>query len=154
VSLASGAAVFRRLEEELGQIDTEAILLAGTDGLRRVGITRQKASYCVGVASAITEGRLDLDRVGLISIKEARLELRQIRGVGPWTSDVYLLMAVRHRDIWPEGDVALHTALQKLGGLSHRPSVDEAAAYAERWTPWRAVAARILWHGYLCGLLR
>ena len=154
VSLASGAAIFGRLEQRVGDVTVESILALGESGLRGIGITRQKASYCVAVVESLTDGSLDLDWVSTLPDARANDELRRVKGIGHWTADCYLLMALGRPDVWPKGDVALHTALQHLDGLSKRPTSDEAAERALRWRPWRAVAARILWHGYLQGTLR
>jgi DNA-3-methyladenine glycosylase II len=153
VSLASARAVYCRLEDHLGRITPQAITECGVTGLRHLGVTRQKAAYCCEVAERIRTGDLNLRRVARAPVLTARLELQRIKGIGPWTADIYLLMALRRPDVWPTGDVALLTALQHLRGLPHRPTVDEAAEHAGRWAPWRAVAARILWHGYLAGSL-
>ena len=78
-----------------------------------------------------------------------RSALTQIKGIGPWTADIYLLMALRRPDIWPSGDLALAVAAQSIKGLAARPMSDELQAIGESWRPWRAVAARLLWHHYL-----
>lgn len=153
VSLASGRAMYRRLEAHVGGVTADTIMTSGADGLRRIGVTRQKAGYILDVARRIAAGDLDLRRVARAPVESARLELQQASGIGPWTADVYLLMALRRPDIWPTGDLALLTALQHARHLPRRPSVEEAAEHARRWTPWRAVAARILWSGYLAGSL-
>jgi DNA-3-methyladenine glycosylase II len=154
VSLASGRAVYRRMHDALGEVTAEAIVRYGVRGLRRLGVTRQKATYCVAITEAIAGGDLSLRRVARAPVDAARAELQRINGIGPWTADIYLLMALRRPDIWPTGDIALLTALQRLRRLPRRPTVEEAAGLAIRWSPWRAVAARILWHGYLAGSLR
>lgn len=153
VSLASGRAVYRRLEDHLGDVTAEAITQCGAADLRRLGLTRQKAAYCVAVAEQIAIGELNLRRVARATAIAAQLELQRVKGIGPWTADVYLLMALRRPDVWPTGDIALLTALQHARQLPRRPTVEEAAEHALRWTPWRAVAARILWYGYLAGSL-
>jgi len=154
VSLASGQAIFRRLENHLGEVTPEAIILCGVSDLRRLGLTRQKAAYCVAVAEQVRSGALSLRRVARAPVVTARQQLQRVKGIGPWTADVYLLMALRRPDVWPTGDVALLNALQHLRGLPRQPTVAEAAKEALSWAPWRAVAARILWHGYLSGDLR
>jgi DNA-3-methyladenine glycosylase II len=153
VSLASARAVFDRVEHALGAVTVETITESGVDGLRRLGVTRQKAAYCWEVAGRMRTGDLDLRRVARATVPAARAELMRVTGIGPWTADIYLLMVLRRPDIWPTGDVALLTALQHLRGLRRRPTVEQAAVHARRWSPWRAVAARILWHGYLAGSL-
>ena len=153
VSLASGRAIYHRLEDHVGEVTAEAITQCEAADLRRLGLTRQKAAYCIGVAEHIAIGDLNLRRVARAPVVTARLELQRVKGIGPWTADIYLLMALGRPDVWPTGDIALLTALQHVRQLPQRPTVEEAAEHALRWTPWRAVAARILWHGYLAGSL-
>lgn len=154
VSLASGRATYNRLESSIGVPTPEKLLDAGVAGLRRLGITRQKARYCVELAGSISDGILDLSRVSRAPDAEAREELMRVKGIGPWTADIYLLMALRRPDVWPTGDIALHTGIQVLKRLRERPASGKAAHIAQRWSPWRSVAARIVWHGYLEGSLR
>jgi DNA-3-methyladenine glycosylase II len=154
VSLASARAVYRRLEQTLGHVTCEKIAQCGPTGLRRLGFTRQKAAYCCGLGESIAAGTLNLRRVARASVEAGRAELMRVPGVGPWTADIYMLMVLRRPDVWPTGDIALLTALQHLRRLPRRPSVEHAAEHARRWMPWRAVAARILWHGYLAGSLK
>ena len=137
----------------MGDVTSEAIIRCGLAGLRRLGFTRQKAAYCFALAERITTGALSLRRVARAPVATARAELMEVPGIGPWTADIYLLMVLRRPDIWPTGDIALLTALQTLRRLPRRPTVEEAAAEAAGWAPWRAVAARVLWHGYLSGSL-
>lgn len=153
VSLASGRAIYRRIERKLGRVNVSNIVEAGVSDLRALGVTRQKAGYCVEVAVAVEAGRLDFRRLSRSDDEQARDELMAIKGIGPWTAHVYLLMALRRPDIWPPGDVALLTAFQHLRKLKQRPSNEHAIREAEQWRPWRAVAVRILWHGYLSGSL-
>src|SRR6185436_6236721 len=105
-----------------------------------------KAGYCRGLARAVLDGELDLQSLVALDAAEARAALLRIKGIGPWTADIYLLMALLHPDIWPAGDLALAVAYQKLRQLPTRPTTPELAAIAETWRPWRAVAARLLWH--------
>ncbi len=78
-----------------------------------------------------------------------RAELTALKGIGPWTAEVYLLMVLRRPDAWPIHDIALATAAQQVKRLATRPTPDELASLAEPWRPWRAAAARLLWHHYL-----
>jgi DNA-3-methyladenine glycosylase II len=153
VSLASARSVYRRLERAVGEVTHETIATLGVAGLRRLGVTRQKAAYCVGMAKRVASGKLDLQRVARAPAEAARAELMRVKGIGPWSADIYLLMVLRRPDIWPTGDIALLTALQHLRRLRRRPTVEQAEEQARRWAPWRAVAARVLWHGYLEGSL-
>jgi DNA-3-methyladenine glycosylase II len=149
VSLESASATFAKLERLLGHVEPEAFLMLDDASLRAVGFSRQKATYARGVAQAIAAGTLDLMALDVAPDDEVRGALVSIRGVGRWTADVYLLFALRRADAWPSGDLALAKAVQELWGLEALPTWNELDAWAERWRPWRAVAARFLWHAYL-----
>jgi DNA-3-methyladenine glycosylase II len=150
VSLASGAALYRRLEQRIpGGVSPRAVLAAGPDGLRALGVTRQKSAYLVALADRLDSGRLALRVVARAPDADAAALLQQVPGIGPWTARIYLLMALRRPDVWPVGDLALHKALVGLRGLPRLPTSEEAERLAAAWSPYRAVAARILWHGYL-----
>ena len=149
VSLASARAIYHRLAAAVEQVRPENILALGTVGLQGLGLTRQKASYACGLALQVLEGQLALDRLGRYDDDEAREHLMRVRGIGLWTANIYLLMALRRPDIWPSGDLALHKALGRLDGTGRVPSSGEAEQLAARWRPLRAVAARILWQAYL-----
>jgi DNA-3-methyladenine glycosylase II len=149
VSLASARALYLRLEAARGAVSPMTIADIGVTGLQELGVTRQKASYAVGIAEAVVDGRLPLARLSRYPDDEARALLIAVRGIGPWTADIYLLMALRRPDIWPPGDLALHKALTRLHRREGLVSLVEAERLAERWRPYRAVAARILWHAYL-----
>ena len=149
VSLASGRAAFKRLTQEADRITPAHVLGLGRDRLRDLGLTRQKARYTVELAAAVSDGRIDLRRVGRQDDEEARDTLMTVPGIGPWTANIYLLMALRRRDVWPLADLALRKAVQDLRGLRRAPSDDALQTFAERWRPYRSVAARILWHYYL-----
>lgn len=153
VSLVSARAVYRRLCETSdvrgGRLSARHVVALGEDGLRRVGFTRQKASYVHDVAQDMIAGRLRLGSIDRLPGTEARAALLAIRGVGPWTADVYRLVALRELDVWPHGDVALADAAHRLLKWPARPAQDALTAHASQWAPWRSVAARLLWHGYL-----
>jgi len=147
VSLVSARAMFERLKSNIAPFTAEGFIAAGEAYLRSLGVTRQKAHYCVQVADAFTNGRLD--KIGRMHDEDAHAALVNIKGVGPWTANIYLLMALRRPDIWPDGDVALATAVGKLRQMNQRPSFAELAKIAEAWRPFRSVAARMLWQYYL-----
>jgi DNA-3-methyladenine glycosylase II len=150
VSLASARALHSRLSKHLqGGWTTAAILRQGTTGLIERGVTRQKAGYLLALAERIERGELVLANLSRASDEDAQRRLIACHGVGPWTAGVYLLMALRRPDVWPPGDLALQKALSRLLGLERTLTNDEALACASQWAPYRAVAARILWCGYL-----
>ena len=149
VSLASGRATFGRLRDAWGEVTAERFATLTTAQIRSAGVTRQKTSYCLGIARQIVDGTLDLRRLGRAADDAARRRLVEIRGIGPWTADIYLLMALGRPDVWPDGDLALATAAHQVKRLRLRPDTERLRRLATSWAPWRAVAARILWHHYL-----
>ena len=152
VSLASAKAAFDKLVDSLnGNLTPEKFLQFSDMGLRKIGFSRQKASYVRYLARGITSGDFDLNAVANMSDDDARTELMRIRGVGRWTADIYLLMALCRPDIFPSEDLALILALQKAKNLPDKPTEEEMTAFSENWKPYRAVAARILWNYYLNG---
>ncbi len=117
--------------------------------LRGLGVTRQKSSYLIHLSSLIIAGQLHLKKLSRMSDLNARAALMQVKGIGTWSADVYLLMAMRRADVWPAGDLALAVAAKDLFNLEKRPSPEELDQLAEKWRPNRAVAARMLWQYYL-----
>ena len=149
VSLASAKAAYNKLEEALGEVTPERLLSLEDDELKTIGFSRQKSRYCRGLAQAIVDGEFDIAGLRRLSDDEAKRELMSLKGVGRWTADIYLLMALRRPDVWPSGDLALAKAAQQVKNLPATPDYDRLDAMAEDWKPWRAVAAQILWHHYL-----
>ncbi len=149
VSLASGRATMRRIERAFGKICPRSLAQAGEDGLRLAGVTRQKARYCALLAEASRRGDLDLRAISRAPDQEAMDMLIRFKGIGRWTAEVYLLMALLRPDVWPAGDLALAKAVQRLYRLPERPREDAMRGFAEPWRPFRAVAARLLWKDYL-----
>ena len=149
VSLASADAMYRRLTEKIEPLTADTVFAAGAPFLRSFGITRQKATYFINVALAIQSGVLDLEKLGQLSDETAIEKLTCVKGIGPWTAKIYLLMALRRPDVWPAGDVALATAVKNLRGWQERPAQSELTEIAKAWRPYRATAARMLWHYYL-----
>ena len=152
VSLASADAMYRRLSSAIQPITPENVIAAGALYLRSFGVTRQKAAYFINLAEAIQSGALDLHALGKVSDEAAIDQLVAVKGVGPWTAKIYLLMVLRRPDVWPVGDVALATAVKNLRGWQSRPTQPELTEIAKSWRPHRATAARMLWHYYLSGM--
>ncbi len=154
VSLASAQAAFDRLEAAIGKGAKGEVLpstfLALDDGeLKAIGFSRQKAGYARHLALAIDEKSFELALLAEMPDQEVRAELLKLKGIGNWTADIYLIMVLRRPDVWPHGDIALATSLAETHQLAARPSFEELDQFAERWRPWRAVAARFLWLAYL-----
>jgi DNA-3-methyladenine glycosylase II len=149
VSLASARAAFDKLELALGTIQPRDFLTLDDATLKRIGFSRQKARSCRELARVIDDRELDLEALRRLTDDEVRAALESVTGIGPWTSGIYLLMALRRPDVWPAGDLALAAAVRDLKGLAERPTESELLETAEHWRPWRSVAARILWNHYL-----
>jgi len=151
VSLASARAAVDRLGQALSPLTPEGFLTLDDETLRRIGFSRQKSAYCRGLAEQLVLGRLDLEALERLDDEAAREALMQIKGIGAWTADIYLLMALCRPDIWPSGDLALAAAVREVKKLPGRPNPAELEEIGRAWRPWRAVAARLLWHYYLSG---
>jgi DNA-3-methyladenine glycosylase II len=150
VSLASAKAACDKLTAASGgALVPAAVLALDDDAMRGCGISRQKTRYIRELARAVESGALRLDRLSRADDDTVRDALTAITGIGHWTADIYLMMALGRPDVWPVGDLALQVAAQAVKGLDARPAPDALVALGEAWRPWRAVAARILWHYYL-----
>jgi len=149
VSLASAKAAHNKLLEIATPLTPKRFLKLDDVALRAAGFSRQKTGYGRGLAQSIVDGVLDLDALGAMDDASVRSELIKIKGIGRWTADIYLLMVLRRPDIWPVGDLALAVAAQKVKRLRTRPTQERLDKMSIQWKPWRAVAARILWHYYL-----
>ena len=148
VSLASAQAAFDRLSAALGTVEPVSLLTLSDEQLRAIGFSRQKAGYARELAAALADG-FDLATLERLPDDDVRAALMFHKGIGRWTADIYLTMCLLRPDIWPQGDLALATSARELFELDQRPNNSELAAMADRWHPYRAVAARILWHDYL-----
>ncbi|MGH2374194.1 MAG: DNA-3-methyladenine glycosylase family protein [bacterium] len=149
VSLSSAKAAFRRLQSGAGRVSAERLSRLSARRITTFGITRQKAEFIHGLATAIGAGHLRLRSLSRSDDLSVRGTLSRIKGIGPWTADIYLVMALRRPDVWPDRDLALVKSLRNLKRLRSDPSPDVVRRIAAAWVPWRAVAARIVWHSYL-----
>ena len=147
VSLISARAMFDRLKRNVDPFTPAHFIDRGELYLRSLGMTRQKAHYAIQVAESFHHGHLKW--ISRLSDDDAHARLTSIKGVGPWTANIYLLMALRRQDIWPDGDIALASAAMRIRKMKQRPSHIELSRMAERWRPYRSVAARMLWQYYL-----
>lgn len=148
VSVAAAASMWRKLEALLGpDTPADALLAADFDALRACGLSRQKQGYARSLCELVASGALDLD--SLPEDDEAAIaQLIQIKGIGRWSAEIYLLFAEGRRDIWPAGDLAVQAGLHKLLGLDERPSEKRTRELAEAWRPHRGAAAIFTWHCY------
>ena len=148
VSLASAKACYDKLAATLGHVTPETVLTLSDAELKTVGFSRQKTSYARHLSEALICRHIDLDSLVDLPDAEVKAVLMSLKGIGEWTSDIYLLMALLRPDVMPKGDIALHSAYHKLTG-EKRPTSNEFIKIAEQWRPYRSVAARLLWHFYL-----
>jgi DNA-3-methyladenine glycosylase II len=149
VSLESGAAMFHRLGTLLGKVTPATVAAVGEEGLRGIGVTRQKTRFLLDLAVLTLDGGFDLEALDRLQVEEARHALLALRGIGPWTADVYLLSALRHPDVFPVSDRALQVGMAQVLGLGSIPGTLELEMLARPWAPVRAAAARLIWHAYL-----
>ena len=149
VSLASAKAVYRKLERNIKPFTPIRFKELGIAYLKSLGVTRQKSSYCINIAVAILDDKLDLKSLNKMNDDNAKEILIRIKGIGSWTADIYLLMALRRSDIWPAGDIALASSMRKIKRLRSYPAYEKQIKIAEKWQPYRSVAARMLWQHYI-----
>lgn len=148
VSVASAAAVWRRLETELGLgCAPDALVERDFDALRACGLSRQKQGYARSLADLILSGELDLTALPADD-EEAIAQLTKIKGIGRWSAEIYLLFAEGRPDIWPAGDLAVQIEVGRILGLPERPSEKLTRQLAEAWRPHRGAAAVMAWHHY------
>jgi DNA-3-methyladenine glycosylase II len=149
VSLASAKATYQRVLATITPLTPDRFLALEDTALKTIGFSRQKLATCQRLAEAIVERRLDLSALGMLDDFAVRSELTKIKGIGRWTADIYLLLALSRADTWPSGDLGLALAVQEVKGLTARPTPNELDALSMIWQPWRAVATRLFWHYYL-----
>ncbi len=149
VSLESGAAVHKRLGELVGAVTPDRIAGFEDSDLRAIGFTRQKAGYVIGLARALVGGDLDLAKLRALDFADASSVLQEIRGIGRWTAEAYLLAAERLPDVFPVTDRALQVGTGEVLSMKTVPTPDELEILSLPWRPIRSVAARLIWHAYL-----
>jgi DNA-3-methyladenine glycosylase II len=146
VSLQSANAHFHKLNTYLPAFTPEEIVKLTNEEMRNCQISRQKSKYLRELSLAILEGKIDLDSFVELPDSEVRQQLKGIKGIGDWTTDIYLMFCLQAKDIFPSGDIAVINTIKELTGAVTK---DEIAAYAEKWKPYRSLASYFLWHYYL-----
>ena len=149
VSRASAEAIWGRITAASdGPLSAETYLALDADVVAGLGLSRAKASTLALAARAVVSGALDLSAITGLEGPEAVARLTALKGIGPWTAEVYLMFCGGHADIFPAGDVALRAAVGDAFGHEARPDIRQVAEIAEAWRPWRSVAARLFWAHY------
>ena len=148
VSTASANAIHRRFLDHFPTPDAAEILAASEDDLRGCGLSAPKIRTLRAVCDAVATGALDFAALPRMEAHEAHAALIAIKGIGPWTADIFLLFSLGHPDAWPVGDLALQEAAKLALNLRTRPDAARLEKLGERWRPWRGAAARLLWAYY------
>ncbi len=149
VSLASAKAAFDRLRLARPDLSPASFLSLDEVELRQIGFSRQKAGYCRGVAQAVLAGDLDLDGLTALDDDSARTVLVQLKGIGVWTADIYLLLALGRADLWPVQDLGLIGGVRRVYDLPQPPTHEALLELGQRFRPYRSAATRLFWHCYL-----
>jgi DNA-3-methyladenine glycosylase II len=148
LSVASANAIWGRLGARVQPFTATSLLAIPDAELRRAGLSAVKIATLRRLAEAIASGSLDLDALGEAPEAAIHERLTQIKGIGPWSADIYILFCLGRADAWSPGDLALQHAVRDALGLDDRPSSKSMVDIAEAWRPWRSVAARLLWSYY------
>ncbi len=148
VSTASAAAIFGRLRARVAEFDAAAMMAVSDEDLRACGLSASKLKTIRALAEAQIAGALDFAALAHADAEVAHAALCALRGIGPWTADVFLLFCLGHADAWPAGDLALQEAAKMALDLDARPDSKGMIAIGERWRPLRGVAAQCLWAYY------
>jgi DNA-3-methyladenine glycosylase II len=146
ISNQAAGAIWARLRAVPGALTPEGLLALDEAALRLAGLSRPKVAHARALAHAFAEGRLEVTRLAALGDEAAVAEIVAVRGLGRWTAEVYLLFALGRADVFPTGDLALAASLAHLKGLPNRPTPAALRELTEPWRPWRALAARLLWH--------
>ena len=148
LSTASAAAIWKRVAERVRPLGAAAMLAESDDGLRAAGLSGPKIRTLRALSEAVARKQLDLRRLERLDDAEVHASLCAVKGIGPWTADIYIMFSLGRADAFAHGDLALQIAAQHAAGLDARPKPDALSEMAERWRPWRGVAARLLWAYY------
>lgn len=149
VSLASALAALQKLKEKTGEITPETLLVLSDEELKACYFSRQKTVYTRGLAENILNGNLNLDELAALPDDEVRTKLTAIKGIGNWTTDIYLIFILHRTDVFPIGDLAVVQAIKRVKNLPPETSKERLLQIAEAWKPYRTIATMLLWHEYL-----
>ena len=148
LSVASAKAIFNRIGKLIKPFTPRKFIEVKEEDLKKAGLSFQKISYCKGIANKIISGELNLKKLEQKSDSEAIEEMMKVKGIGEWTAKCYLLGCLKRIDVWPSSDLGLLVAVQKLKGMEERPKKLTIEEIAEPWSPYRSVAALLLWSTY------
>ena len=146
VSTAAARAITGRLDSIAKPMTPEIFLGLSEIKVRQIGLSRQKEIYGRGIAEAIMNGTFSLRKIANMEDEEAVAEMMNLKGIGRWTAEVYLIFALRRPDLWPIDDLGVVKGVMGMKGLTSRPSRQELIQIGELYKPWRSAAARMMWH--------
>ena len=149
VSLASAFAAYQKLKQKIELITPQNILQLSDEELRECYFSRQKIIYVRGLATALINEEISLQQFEFEKDEIVRKKLKELKGIGDWTTDVYLMHALRRPDIFPLGDLAMVNALKEIKSLPLSTTREELIVIAEPWRPYRSIASMMLWHHYI-----
>jgi len=149
VSLASAFAAFQKLKEKIALITPQNVLQLSDEELRECYFSRQKIVYARGLANALINEEINLQQFEFEEDSVVRTTLKKLKGIGEWTTDIYLIHALRRLDIFPLGDLALVNAMKEIKRLHVTTGKEELLKLSELWKPYRSIASMILWHYYI-----
>ena len=149
VSLASAFAAFQKLKEKIALITPQNLLELSDEELRSCYFSRQKIVYARGLAHALINEEINLQQFEFEEDSMVRATLKKLKGIGEWTTDIYLIHALRRLDIFPVGDLALVNAMKEIKKLAITTGKEELLKLSEPWKPYRSIASMILWHYYI-----
>jgi DNA-3-methyladenine glycosylase II len=145
LSTRAAGTIWGRVEVLLGKVTPKCVLAADIDALRACGLSRPKIAHIRSIAEAVESGSLNLKRVAKASDKNAQAELVAVKGIGPWTADVYLMFCLGRWDVFPYADIGLSEAYRMITGERKRHPPKKFLKTGEKWRPYRGVAAHMLW---------
>lgn len=148
ISIHAAASIWARVKERYGPFDLDTLRSSPDEDYAACGLSRPKIGTIRAVLEACKEGELDFQLLQSLSDEDVHTALTAIKGIGPWTAEIYLLSNLGRSDVWPKGDLALQEAAKLLFNMRKRPDVKRMESIARKWRPWRAVAARLLWQHY------
>jgi DNA-3-methyladenine glycosylase II len=147
IATRAAAAIFGRLQAFVGDRDAATALAAASDAeLRAIGMSAAKAASVRDLAARTLDGRLELERLNELSDDEARAQLMAVRGIGPWTADMFLLGQLGRPDVLPAGDLGIRRAVQDVYGLDRVPTEGDVRRLGEAWRPYRSLATAYLYN--------
>lgn len=148
LSMKAGETIFNRFKSlyKKGGVTPKAVMATDHDKLLKAGMSNSKAKYVKNLAQAVLEGKLDLKKIDEMTDEEVKTELIKIKGIGPWTAEMFLMFTLLRPDIFSHGDLGLRKAIKKIYGFKKDPSIKTVERIIKKWTPYKSYASLVLWH--------